>query len=330
MKKYLFCCMTFCALFIIGTMVAYADESSKGYGIKDITIATGPSGGSHEIIGTAVSEILRKNIEGVNFSPVPSNGVGVNSLLVANGECQMGTMTSTSGADAYNGLPPFKEKVTNIRAIFGLFPEVLQIWVPEDSSIKSLGDLIDKKFCFGIPSSSHFEAVKNLLELYGINETTLDANGGKSLALQWSNAVTSLRDGNIDALIWSTGAPAPAIQGIEISKKYSLLNIEEDKLQEFTAKYAGWAKYIVPKLTYKGQPNDVTTIYSKAYLIVDEGMDEKLVYNMVKALWENKGALGNAYAALKDINIDNVAVDFAIPIHPGAEKFFKEIGATIR
>jgi TRAP transporter TAXI family solute receptor len=293
---------------------------------KTITIVTGPSGGLHEVAGTAAAEILKKRLPDIQFSTVPSNGSAVNALLISSGEGDMGTLAAYAASQAVNGLPPYKEAMPQLRAMFSLFPNTLQIWIPSGSSIKDIEDLKNRNFSYGTPGNTQYQLMIDLLAFYGISDDDIKAAGGKILQFAWGDGVNALRDGNIEALAWTTSFPAPAIQGIEIGREYNLLQLNESKLDAFLEKNKGWNKIVIPAGTYKGQKEDITTIGTPNFFIANDSLDPDLVYEIVKALWEDRNTLANTHVALKGINEDTVIAGAGIELHPGAKKYFREIG----
>lgn len=315
-------------VFTCGIVVCAEPVYDGKWDAKAITFVTGPSGGTHEVVGTAAAEILKKAIPGTQFSAVPSTGLATNPLLLQSRQGDVGSLSSSLGVLARDGQPPFKEPYPELCALFATYANVLQVWIPVDSNIKDLSDLKDKRFSFGLPGSTHYQPVLNLFEIYSISESDLKKTA-KVQPLAWGAATNALRDNNIDALIWETACPAPAIQSIEVSRPYTLVQMDEKKLDEFASKYEGWFKVTIPAGTYKGQKEDVKTIATQNILAVDASMDPDLVYAMAKSLWENRVELGNTHATLKNISLDNVACNVGLKLHPGARKYFEEIGAKL-
>lgn len=286
-----------------------------------ITVVTGPSGGTQEVVGTASAEIWKNNIPGVEFSAVPSGGTSVNVNLMETGQGDVAMVTGDVMASALAGDEPFTQQYPDLRGLFSTYPNTYQIWVQEDSDINDFGDLKGKKICYGQPGSGPFQVTLNFMELYGFGEEDV-----KAQYLDWGSAVSALQDGNLDAVCWTTTYPASKIVDAETTRTFRLLQVNEDKLQEYMNTYEGWVEVTIPKDTYKVQPEDVFTIGTPNCFAVKASLDNDLVYEMTKALWENRETLGNTHALLKEINESTVASGMVAELHPGAEKYYREIG----
>lgn len=312
---------------------ASSPDAEDGYDgtwdLTSITLTTGPSGGTHEIVGAAAAEIWKNNISGTQFASMPSSGTSANIPLMQVGQAQVGVCTGDSAVSAAAGVDPYDQVYDNVAALFSLYPNTLQIWVQGDSDIQDFADLIDKKFTFAAPGSGPFQPTLNMMELYGFSEDDVKAAGGTIEYLDWSTAVSKLSDGNLDAVIWTTSYPAAKIVEAETTRSLRLLQVDTAKLDEYRATYGGWIEVIIPAGTYKNQPEDIKTIGTPNFLCVLDDMDNDLVYTLTKTLWENTETLGNTHALLKNINLETVACGMGVPLHPGAQKFYEEIGAVL-
>lgn len=304
-----------------GAQAAGNNEFDGKWDTKSITVVTGPSGGTQEVVGTATAEIWKNNIDGVEFSAVPSGGTSVNVNLIETDQGEVAMVTGDVIATALEGQEPFKEKYPDLRGMFSTYPNTYQVWVQQNSDIEEFGDLKGKKICYGQPGSGPFQVTLNMMELHGFGEEDVEAQ-----YLDWGSAVSALQDGNLDAVCWTTTYPASKIVDAETAKAFRLLQINTDQLEAYKEKYSGWVDVVIPEDTYKIQPEDVMTIGTPNCFAVRADMDSDLVYEMTKALWENKETLGNTHALLKNISEDTVASGMVAELHPGAEKFYKEIG----
>lgn len=294
-----------------------------------ITITTGPTGGTHEIIGAASAEIWKNAIPGVQFASMPSSGTSANIPLMDAGQADVGVCTGDGASSALAGTDPYDQAYDNIRGLIALYPNTLQIWVAADSDIQDFDDLFTKRFTFSSPGSGPFQPTLNMMSLYGVTEEDVKNAGGTIEYLDWSTAVSKLADGNLDAVIWTTSFPAAKIVEAEATRDLRLLQVDQEMLQKFKDTFGGWVDVLIPAGTYKNQTEDVYTIGTPNFFCARDDMDNDLAYELAKALWENRDQLGNTHALLKDINLENVATGMGFELHPGALKFYQEIGATI-
>ena len=286
----------------------------------DITIATGPSGGTFEVVAAASVEILQKKFPEFRFGIIPGGSTG-NVAVLGTGKAQLSMVTADSAYAGWNGLAPFKQKYQDMRGMFVVYPNTLQIWTPANSSIKSFADLKGKKFTCGQPGSGPYQVGLELLKVYGMSKDDLQV-----LPYSWGEAVNTLRDSNIDAVLWTTSFPAPAIVDATTTRDIRLLQQDPKKLDAFREKFPTWVDVTIPAGTYKGQATDVKTIGTIIFFAVDKALPDDVVYKMTKALYESRADLAQTHAILKYIGKETVAKGMGIPLHPGAEKFFKEVG----
>lgn len=305
---------------------AFIAFSTAAFAAQKVTILTGPSAGTQEVVGAAAAEIWKNNIPGIEFSAVPSGGTAVNINLMDQGDGEVVMITGDAAASAKNGEAPFKKEYPELRAMFATYPNTFQIWTLKDKGINDFGDLIGKKITYGTPGSGPWQPSINMMSVFGFKPGDMRAKGGRTLPYAWGEAVSALADGNIDAVLWTTSFPAARIVDAELTREFQLLQVNKDKLAEFRKSYPGWIEVRIPANTYKGQAVNVTTVGTPNMFGCKADLDEELVYKMVKALWENRQILGNTHALLKSISEDTVGRGMVVPLHPGAKRFYDEMG----
>lgn len=290
-----------------------------------ITVLTGPSAGTQEVVGAAASEIWKNNIPDAKFSAVPTGGTSVNINLMDQGDGEVVMITGEVAAAAVSGQAPFKKQYAELRGIFATYPNTYQVWVQTDKGINDFGDLINKKITFGQPGGGPYQPSLNMMNVFGFKMTDMKDKGGRVLPYAWGEAVNALADGNIDAVLWTTSFPAARIVDAEITREFKLLQINSGKLEAFKNKYKGWVDVKIPAGTYRGQAADVMTIGTPNFFGCKASLSEDLVYAMTRALWKNRDILGNTHALLKGITEETVARGMVAPLHPGAKRFYKEM-----
>lgn len=143
--------------------------------------------------------------------------------------------------------------------------------------------------------------------------------------LSFSEGMQALSDGKVDMAIASAGPPVSAIQELAATgKAFRLLNFDDEFRARFLESYPYYIEYVIPKDTY-GLSEDVTTVATQNMVMVNANLDEELVYRMTKAIFENLDSLKAAAPAATDITLEN-APKTDIPLHPGAERYYKEAG----
>ena len=145
--------------------------------------------------------------------------------------------------------------------------------------------------------------------------------------LSFADSAEALKDGKIDAFFCTAGAPTTAIVELATSKTINLLEVDDAHAAILMEKYPFYTQYAIPGGSYNGIADDVMTVAVKATYIVDTDLSEDVVYEMTKVLFESKDEIAAAHAKGEEIDPDYAVAGISFPFHPGAEKYFKEIGA---
>ena len=287
---------------------------------KFINIATGGTAGVYYPLGGAIAEILNKNVPGVNATAQSTGASVANINMLKDGKVELAMVQNDTAYYAFKGVEMFKDKqVANMRGVATLYNETIQIIVLEDSPIKTINDLKGKKVAVGSIGSGTEANARQILETYGLTYTDLNPQ-----YLSFGEAANGLKDGNVDVAFVTAGAPTAAIQDIAFQKKVRLISIEADKADALIKKYPFYAKQLVKANTYPGQTTDISTVAVKAMLVVPENLDADTVYKMTKAIYANTDRLKTAHKLGEGITKESALEGMPIPVHPGADKFFKE------
>jgi TRAP transporter TAXI family solute receptor len=253
-----------------------------------------------------------------------------NCNLIKDHQVESAFVQNNVAFSAYEGKDQFAGKpVKNLRGITSLFPETIQIVARADSGIKSIKDIKGKKLIPGDRGSGTEVDTLNVLAGYGL--TYKDFAGVDWLG--FSGASQRLQDKQADVTFTTAGWPTAAITELAMSTEIVLVPIEEDMIAKITKMHSFYSKVVIPKGTYKGMTADVPTITTMAQWVVDEQVPEDLVYKLTRALWEKgKDGLSGAdvmakvHAKGKDVQLKTALSGMAIPLHPGAAKYYKEVG----
>lgn len=288
----------------------------------DLKLMTGPMGGSWYPLGGAISDAIQKEIPGVTVAVSPGGGVA-NVEGVEFGKCDLGFSNSSSGVDSIHGRPPFKQKMKNVRQLANLYPQYFQIVVLEDSGIKSVAGLKGKRISPGPKGHTGEFASRQILQVYGLSYNDMS----KVHHVGYSDTVALMKDGHCDGWLFCTTIPAAAVMDLASTRKIRLISLPEDKIQEMQKLNAGYIKRVIPKGTYQGVDYDVHTFGFFTHLIVSAKLPDDLVYKITKTMANNLSRFGNVVKAMKGVTPKDLALDIGIPFHPGALKYYKEIGA---
>lgn len=286
-----------------------------------LTIATGGTAGTYYPLGAGMADIWNKNIKGMN-AMVQSTGASVaNVNLLKNKEVDLIFVQNDVAFYAYNGVEMFKEPFPQLRGLATLYPETVQIVALADRGINSVYDLKGKRVAVGAAGSGTEVNARQILAAAGITYNDI-----KVQYLSFAEAANNLKDGNIDAAFVTAGHPTAAIVDLAAVRKIVLVPVPDEIIASLQKDYPFYVKIVVPAGTYKGVDVDVVTVAVKAMLAVRAEMPEDLAYQLLKTMYANQKRLIEAHAKGELIIPETGKEGMSIPLHPGAEKFFKEMG----
>ena len=315
MKKHTLLFVLFSLAFLLSATSVMAQK-------YDLKLMTGPMGGSWYPLGGAISDSFQKDIPGLTLAVMPGGGVG-NVEALQYGKAELGFSNSSSGVDGVYGRPPFKTKMTNMRQLANLYPQYFQMPVLVSSGIKSVADLKGKIIAPGPKGQTGEFAARQVLEIYGLSYKDV----AKVHHVSYNDTVALMKDGHCDAWLLCTTIPASSIMDLASTRKIDLLALPDDKVAAMRKLNAGYVRKVIPKGTYQGVDHDVQTVGWYTHLIVSAKLPEDLVYKMTKSLVNNLPRYGGIVKAMKGLQPADLAEDIGIPLHAGAMKYYKEIGA---
>lgn len=287
-----------------------------------ITIATGGTAGTYFPLGGALADIWNKNIPKMNATAQATGASIANINLLKGGNVDVIFTQNDVASYSYNGTELLKDQAyKDLRGMACLYNETIQLVALESSGIKTITDLKGKKVSVGAAGSGTEANARQILESAG-----LTYNDIKVQYLSFAESASNMKDGNIDAAFNTAGIPTAAIQDLAVSKKMVLVPIDGQIATKLMAKYPFYALQIAPAGTYQGQNQNVTTVAVKSMLAVSSKLSADLVYKMLETMYANTDRLIAAHSQGKNIKIESALEGMSIPLHPGAEKYFKEKG----
>ena len=319
-------------------LIATVSQVAQAQNVSFFRIGTGGTAGTYYPIGGLLANAISNppgsrpcaeggscGVPGLVATAVASNGSVANINGITSGSLESGFTQSDVAFWAYTGTGTYegKPKVAGLRLIANLYTESIHLVARKGAGIKSAADLRGKRVSLDEPGSGTLIDAKLVLGAYGITEKDI-----KPEYLKPNQAGDKLRDGGLDAFFFVGGFPAGAISelasaggGIEL---VSLAGPEIDKLR---AQYSFFAADKIPANTYKGV-GDVATISVGAQWVTSDKQPDALVYEITRALWNNntRALLDSGHAKGKAIQKATAVAGAGIPVHPGAEKFYKEAG----
>lgn len=246
----------------------------------------------------------------------------VNLRLMEQGQASAAICQNDAVYFGANGLKFFEgKKAVKPRGVLMLYDEHLHVATTKQSGIKKIEDLKGKRVRIGFPGSIATENALILLEAYGMTEKDM-----KAYQMSLSDAFEQLKDGNIDVLIEPTGAPAAGFLDVAHTRDMVLLPVDKDHSDKIYKKYPFLSPAVIPAGTYKGTSQGLPTLAVTCMLIASSDLPTDMVYNLTKSIFQNLNILGESHIKGKLVTMETALKGMPIPLHPGAEKYYKEVG----
>ena len=287
-----------------------------------INFPTASASGALYAVGAAITHLWDTEISYVSASSQASAGGVENLTLVSEGEAQVSIAISSNCYQCLNGTDSFTGYAYgDLKVIAGLYFNPNQVVVTDKSGITDLAGVKGKHFAVASAGSSVYGECENHFTAAGLSFPG-DIN---CEYIDFTAAADMLQNGTIDGAWIMSGAPASAVtQAATAGCK--LLNIGDDVISALQAEYPWYAPFTIPAGTYPNQDQDVQTSAIKMVMFCRGDLSEQAVYDLTRTFWENIDALGEAQVNLKGLTPEEAVKDIAdLPLHPGAERYYKEI-----
>ncbi|PJI45294.1 MAG: C4-dicarboxylate ABC transporter [Rhizobium sp.] len=298
---------------------ALAANSTKAE--EFINVLTGGTSGVYYPLGVALSKIYGDNIAGARTQVQATKASVENLNLLQAGRGEIGFSLGDSVQMAWDGNKEagFPGKLDKLRGIAAIYPNYIQIVASQDSGVKTLADLKGKSLSVGAPKSGTELNARAILKAAGMGYDAL----GKTEYLPFAESVELIKNRQLDATLQSAGMGVASIRDLATSVKINVVAVPAADVEKIGAPYMA---AVIPAGTYEGQTEDVPTAAVGNFLITHEGVSDETAYQMTKLLFDNLPSLSAAHAAAKAIDVKKALDGMPIPLHPGAERYYKEIG----
>ncbi len=289
----------------------------------NITVGTGGSQGTYFAFTTAVGGILETS--DYSFKVITTGGSQDNIELIQDGDAQMAIVQNDVMNYAYEGTNGFTESIKDFSVIGCVYLEVCQLVARKDSGIKSVADLKGKTVAVGDVGSGVYYNATQILEAAGLD---IDKDINK-VAASFGDSATQLKDGSIDAAFVTAGTPTTAITELSLSTDVVLIDLGADVISALTEKYTFYIPYEATNKDYAfiGADEKVNTVAIKATYVVTNTMSDDQAYQITKDLWEKQTEIAAAHAKGNEMDCKEAVNGLGVvPLHPGAERYYKEVG----
>jgi TRAP transporter TAXI family solute receptor len=292
-----------------------------------VTIGTGGVTGVYYPTGGSICRLVNKGRKehGIRCSVESTAGSVYNLNTIAAGELDMGVVQSDWQYHAYNGTSRFKDKGPNkdLRAVFSVHPEPFTVIARADSGIKKFEDLQGKRVNIGNPGSGQRGTMEVVMKAYGWDKKTFKLASELKSAEQGK----ALCDNKIDAIVFTVGHPSGSIKEPTTSCDSVLVPVTGPKIDELVKNNDYYRTAVIPGGMYRGTDSDTQTFGVGATFVTSAKVPEDVIYNVVKAVFENFDDFKKLHPAFKVLKKEEMIKDgLSATLHPGAMKYYKEAG----
>jgi TRAP transporter TAXI family solute receptor len=289
---------------------------------KSLTLATASPGGTYIVYGEALAKILTDKL-GVAVNPLPTQGPVHNIKLVETGGAQLGFTTMGVALQGWNGTGDWTDgnHFRNMRALFPMYDTPFQTIVLVRSGITTVAQLDGKRIGVGPRAGTGATYTPAITKALGISPQI--TNGS------FDHMADELFSGNYEAVMTLTGAPVPAIQAAAELQPFTLVNLSPEQIDSVRKAIPEFSPSKIPAGTYRFLDKDYDTFGVYNFAIGRSELPDDLVYQLVKAVFENQPALLKAHSTAAETIPQNVLKDTFLPLHPGALRYYREIGIKI-
>lgn len=286
-----------------------------------LNVLTGGTSGVYYPLGVALSKIYAEKIPGARPSVQATKASVENLVLLQTGKGEIAFTLGDSLAFAWEGNEEagFKGKQDRLRGLAAIYPNHIQVVALKESGIRTLADLKGKRLSVGAPKSGTELNARAILAGAGLSYKDL----GKVEYLPFGESVDLMKNRQLDATLQSAGLGVAAIKDLASSVEINVVEIPASLVDRIGAPYV---KATIPANTYTGQTQAVAGAAVVNYLVTRASLSEDLAYRMTKAVFEQRDELVSAHQAASDIKLEKALEGMPIPLHPGAEKYFREKG----
>ena len=290
---------------------------------QQLTFMTGPQGGSWIPLGGALKGLWEKEIPGLSIQQQPGAGIA-NVRGVDEGKAQIGFANSSTTVDGLAGRAPYPKKVTKVCQLANLYPQYFQVVANADAKINSFADLKGKTLVTQPKGNTAEILTATVLELNGLSYQSL---AKVNFQAAYTDAVAMMKDGHAQVFTLGTTAPASAVMDLAAARDIRLVPVDDKTMAALKKANPGYNRLIIKAGTYPKQDQDVPVIGYSTHVIVSCDLPEDLVYKMTKIMAAHVDGMAAVVKSIAGLTPKDMALDIGVPLHKGAAKFYKEVGA---
>ncbi len=308
---------------VCGTVFANGTTESAASAPQVYSLGTASLGGNFFTMGAAMAAAVMDKNPGLNITAQATGGSGYNAGAVNDGELSFGMAQASTVAEAWEGTGAFKDaKAENIRTLVNYSATPLHVVVRKAKHVTDIKQLKGCKLECLVAGDGVEAFTKKALPALGISldDVTLEYSGNRT------QAASRLKTGQVDGILDATGLGAAWMVDVLGSDNFEIIALTQDEIDFLCKTFTEQSPMTIPAGTYAGFDKDIKTVGNWTTVFCSKDIPDEVAYNFVKAMYENKAALVKAHNFFKDLAPENMIGSVIAPLHPGAEKYYKEIG----
>jgi len=290
---------------------------------QQVTMMTGPQGGSWIPLGGALKSMWESAIPGLQIQQQPGAGIA-NVRGVDEGKAQIGFANSSTTVDGLEGRAPYPKKVTHVCQVANLYPQYFQVVALADAKVHSFADLKGKTLVTQPKGNTSEMLTADVLKLNGLSYQSL---AKVNFQAAYTDAVDMMKDGHVQVFTLGTTAPASAVMDLASARDINLVPVDDNTMSELKKLNPGYNKLVIKAGTYPKQDKDVPAIGYSTHIVAACDLPEDIVYKMTKTMAAHVGDMAAVVKPIAGLTPKDMATDIGVPFHKGALKYYKEVGA---
>lgn len=306
-------------LISLTALVSGAVQAQKA---QFVNVLTGGQSGVYYPLGVALSQLYAQKIPGVKATAQVTKASAENMNLLQAGRGELAWALADSVSDAWKGNAEagFTKKLDKLRGLSATYNNYIQIVANAETGIQSLEDLKGKRISVGAARSGTELNARAIFKAAGLSYDDFS----KVEYLPFGESVELMKNRQLDATLQSAGLGVASIRDLATAVKIVVVPVPHEVVEKVGN--AAYQPAVIPANTYAGQTEDLPTAAIPNFLVTHSGVSDELAYEMTKVLYENLDVLQSSHNAAKAIRIENAVNGMPVPIHPGAERYYKEKG----
>ena len=307
---------------VAATTAALASTLALAQQQQFVNILTGGQAGVYYPLGVALSQVYGKAIPNAKATAQVTKASAENLNLLQAGRGELALTLGDALSDAWKGDEEagFKTKLDKLRGLSATYNNYIQIVASADSGIRTLADLKGKRVSVGAAKSGTELNARAVFRAAGLTYKDL----AKTEYLPFGESVELIKNRQLDATLQSAGLGVASIRDLATSVKIVVVSVPADVVAKIGD--PAYQATVIPAGTYEGQTADVPTAAIPNFLVTHSGVSDELAYQMTKALYDNLDTMYAAHNAAKAIKRDNAVKGMPVPLHPGAARYYREVG----